>query len=72
MSLVSVSPIVGHDVRLTFDAFLLGLDVVIEDNARLNATSAEYCMPIRVHSVIQSDGVGKRNRWSIDTQPSLS
>ncbi|KAH8081110.1 dipeptidyl-peptidase [Filobasidium floriforme] len=34
-----------------------GLDVVIEDNAKLNATSSEFCMPIRTHSVIQSDGV---------------
>lgn len=54
---------------LNIDGFATDLNVVIEDNAKLNATSAEYCMPIRSHSVIESDGVGEPYCRSQDPAP---
>jgi len=59
-------------VALNVDGFCTDLDVVIEDNAKLNATSAEYCMPIRSHSVIQSDGVGEHQTEDQATESRLS
>lgn len=36
-----------------------GSKTVLEDNAKLNETSSQFCFPIKSHSTVMSDGVGQ-------------